>query len=355
MSNKKKSTLYDTNGYLNIEGIVKKGYPFNFIWGGRGTGKTYGGLKYVVEHNKTFMYSRTKQTQLNKIRNPELSPFKALNQELDWNIQPFPINEVAGFYHTEYDEKHDRYIPTGLPVGYGSAISTFSNLRGFSAEDVSIWIWDEFIPQKGERMPKGVSEAFLHGYETMNRNRELKGLPPIQVLCFSNADNANCELFAYLGLIRKVAEMNKKHQETAFLKDRGIALYNLCNSPISKAKEQTALYKMIGMNSSFTRMSPGNEFQDVDYTDVKFQNLDEYNPLVYIGELAIYEHKSKDLLYVTKVKKGQPIDDYGGITDLSLTRFCRYYNWVWNHNVIDQCIIFEDIESKFLLDTYFHM
>lgn len=354
MSSKKKSELYTPQGYLNIKRIVDNGYPFNFIWGGRGTGKTYGGLKYALEEHKTIMYSRTKQTQLDKIKNKELSPFKPINDDLGYNIQPYAINNIAGFYHTEEDED-GKATPVGKPIGYGSAITTLSNLRGFSAEDVSLWIWDEFIPQKGERVPRGIAESFLHGYETMNRNRELKGLPPLQVLCFSNSDNVGCELFASLGLIRKVADMSRKRQETAFLKSRGIALYNLCNSPISQAKKETALYKMVGEHSGFSQMALGNEFYDTDYSDVRTQNLSEYLPLVFFEEIAIYEHKSSDMLYVCKHKQGTPIRTFTGINEKNIKAFKRYYAWIWNINYLEDKIYFEDIESKFLLDSYFHM
>lgn len=353
MRNNSKS-LFSPQGYVNIKRIVDKDYPFNFIWGGRGTGKTYGGLKYVVENNKTFMYSRTKQTQLDKIKNIELSPFKPLNADLNWNIQPFPVDDIAGFYRTEFNEK-DRLVPVGNPVGYASAITTLANLRGFSAEDVSIWIWDEFIPQKGDKVPKGIATSFLHGYETMNRNRELKGLPPLQVLCFSNSDNVGCELFAQLGLIRKVAEMSRKRQETAYIKERGIALYNLCNSPISRAKEETALYKMVGKDSGFSQMALGNEFYDVDYSDVRAQNLKEYVPLVFFEEIAIYEHKTQDMLYVTKHKQGTPYRVFTGVNEKNIKAFRRFYSWIWNINYLEDRILFEDIESKFLLDSYFHM
>ena len=51
----KKPELYDSNGYVNIKGILETGCPFIFIWGGRGTGKTYGILKHAVENNKKFI------------------------------------------------------------------------------------------------------------------------------------------------------------------------------------------------------------------------------------------------------------------------------------------------------------
>lgn len=345
--------LYNENGYLNFEGIVNQNYPFNFIWGGRGTGKTYSSLKYCVENKKTYMYSRTKQTQLDIVKNAELSPMKALNEGEKWNIQPFPISKIAGFYKCNVVD--GKNVPEGLPLGYASAISTISNLRGFSAEDVAIWIYDEFIPQKGDRVPRGIATSFLHGYETMNRNRELQGKPPIQVFCLSNSDSIGCELFAELGLIRQVAKMSREHKETWYDKKRGIALFNLCNSPISQKKADTALYKLAGKESSFAHMSLDNDFTDTDYSDIRSQPLAEYNPLLFIGEIAIYQHKSQERLYVTKHRRGVPIDSYDTVTDKAIMLLKRKYSWIWNIYYLNDLIFFEDIESKYLLDTYFHM
>ena len=41
--------VYDSNGYVNIPEILKHEAVFIFIYGGRGTGKTYGALKEMKE------------------------------------------------------------------------------------------------------------------------------------------------------------------------------------------------------------------------------------------------------------------------------------------------------------------
>ena len=48
-------SIYLDNGYLNIEQILSYGLPFNFVVGGRGTGKTYGALKTAYEINIRFI------------------------------------------------------------------------------------------------------------------------------------------------------------------------------------------------------------------------------------------------------------------------------------------------------------
>lgn len=85
------SKLYLHSGYLNWDAVLKYNVPFNFIVGGRGTGKTYGILKYMSDRKKRFIYMRRTQKQLDIISKPEFSPFKAINADTSSNISPFPI------------------------------------------------------------------------------------------------------------------------------------------------------------------------------------------------------------------------------------------------------------------------
>ena len=55
--------LYLKNGYLNVPYILHYNVPFIFVVGGRGTGKTYGALKYVLESGTPFIYMRRTQSQ----------------------------------------------------------------------------------------------------------------------------------------------------------------------------------------------------------------------------------------------------------------------------------------------------
>ena len=66
------------------------------------------------------------------------------------------------------------------------ALSTFGNLRGVDFSDVDMIFFDEFVPQKNARPIKAEAEAFFNLYETVNRNRELDGRPPVRVLMLSN-------------------------------------------------------------------------------------------------------------------------------------------------------------------------
>lgn len=348
-----KLNLYDVNGYVNIKGILKTGYPFIFMWGGRGTGKTYGILKHAVESGEKFIYMRTRQNQADMIRTPEFNPFKQYNEDSGRRITPYPINKLySAFYDTTFDEKEKKWKMDGEPLGYTASLATISNLRGFGAADVKLLFYDEFIPEKTETPLRNALSALLNGYETINRNRELTGEEPLQMICASNSENANCDIFAKLGLIKKVTDMHKTGQEYSMLQDRGILLINLVNSPISKEKSQTAVYRMVGTDSDFYKMSIQNDFYAEDYSDIKSMPISEYNPVVQVGEITVYEHKHRNDLYITQHNQGSPLDTYTTSTR-DLSAFRRKYIWVWSE-YLNGNVKFSDVESKYLLDNYFH-
>ena len=50
--------IYLSSGYFNVEYALRFPVPFIFVVGGRGTGKTYGALRYVLENDIKFIYMR---------------------------------------------------------------------------------------------------------------------------------------------------------------------------------------------------------------------------------------------------------------------------------------------------------
>ena len=82
-----KMGIYLQNGYLNIKQILSYGLPFNFVVGGRGTGKTYGTLKTAYEEHMRFILMRRTQAQCDLINKPEFNPFKALNNDTGSNAR----------------------------------------------------------------------------------------------------------------------------------------------------------------------------------------------------------------------------------------------------------------------------
>ena len=296
--------IYLKNGYLNISYILRFKVPFIFCVGGRGTGKTYGALKYVLENDIKFLYMRRTQSQADLINRPEFTPFKAVSRDTGELITCAPISKYnSAFYRAKYED--DKIIPDGLPIGYTLALSTVSNLRGFDMSDCELLIYDEFIPEKHERPLKNEAQALFNAYETINRNRELVGEKPLKVLCLANANTITNPIFEALNIIDKVYAMEKSGQVLSVNESRGFAVVLLSESPISKLKQDTALYRLTS-GSEFESMAIGNSY-NVDFNRARV-NIVEYAPIFTVNGITIYQHKNKMELYATRHKSGGAVD-----------------------------------------------
>lgn len=293
--------LYLDSGYLNIPYILHFPVPFIFCVGGRGTGKTYGALKYVLESGEKFIYMRRTQSQADLINKPEFTPFKSVARDMNIEIISIPITKYnAAFFKGQRDD--DKIIPLGLPLGYTMALSTVSNLRGFDASDCTILIYDEFIPEKHERPLKNEAAALFNAYETINRNRELTGNAPLKMLCLANANDITNPIFTELNIVDKVFSMEKKKQTVSINEQRGYAVILLSDSPISEKKRETALYRLTS-GSDFENMAVENSY-NMDFEKNHNINLIEYVPRFIIDDITVYKHKSNGKVYCTGHKSG---------------------------------------------------
>lgn len=334
-------SLFLDNGFVNMPRLFASRLPFIFVVGGRGTGKTYGALEYVRKQaldGKKFIYMRRTQDQVDKISQDDFSPFKSID-ELTGTITT--VQKMAGKTFSFID------APSDKTLGYCFALSTFAKMRGFDASDVSTLVFDEFIPEKHERPIKNEAEAFFNAVETINRNRELTGREPLQCVLLSNANNMGNPLFLELGLVSRATKMLSKGVDTYRDEKRGLMLVIIQNSPISEAKKQTALYKLTA-GSSFQKMAIDNDF-DEQCSNLRHAPLKELRPLVGVGEITIYTHKSENWLYVSTHRTGSPPTFSSSAADLN--RFRLQYMWVWEAYMMRR-VYFEEYLCELLLSKY---
>lgn len=303
--------LYLENGYCNIPAIIRRGMPFTFIIGGRGTGKTYGALQYVIANHVRFALMRRTQAQLDTIARPETNPFKTVirDMDVDWVCEPESIGKsIYGYFRKKVNE--DGSATAEELLGYGVALSTVANLRGFDLSDTDLIIYDEFIPETHERKMAAESDAFFNAYETINRNRELQGKKPTQVIALANANDFACPLLIGLNLVSTIERMIKTGKTEYVSPQKGVAIILLTDSPVSSAKASTALYKLTS-GTAFAEMAINNAFDGSNDPDVYSVNLQEYNPVVSVGELCAYRHKSAPLYYISTHVSGS-VGHYSG-------------------------------------------
>lgn len=307
--------IYLENGYLDVETIRSCNTPFIFITSARGLGKTYGFIKSVIDRKERFIFMRRTQTQIDTIKNPAISPFKKVCQDLGIEYDVEPLAKGV-----------DSVIIGGEHQGYMMALSTMANVRGFDDPQVTVLIYDEFIPEPHERLIKEECTVFLNAYETLNRNRELSGEKPIQLLAASNSNSIINPIYTGLKLVERVDKMIKSDREVYIDRGRGLMLVYPMHSPISKQKAGTALYKLSG-EGKFSSMALNNDFNISTMGTVRPMNLKELIPLVTVGELTFYVHKSDAIYYCTTHRSGGP-PTYK-VTDEGLSLFRAKYDKLW--------------------------
>lgn len=341
--------LYLENGYVNIPEILKTRLPFIFITGGRATGKTYTTLDTVYREKIMFMFMRRLQSQVDIINKPQFSPFKPHNRNNGWKVTTAPISKYNGAFYNGVEED-DKIVPAGAPIGYTCALSTVANLRGFDASDVDALIYDEFIPERHERPLKNEGQALLNAYETINRNRELTGRKPLQLIALANANDLANPIFLELGLVSKAEKMRREGKTVSIDESRGVGMFMLDDSPISRQKSGTALYKLT-QNGDFSKMSLENDFVRNDSGRIISRKLSAYKPLVAVGEITIYQHRADHRFYVSSHFSGNPPRFGSGGVDRE--RFAKSFGWLWLENLCGT-VEFESQLCEILLTKYLH-
>lgn len=333
-----KLEIYEPSGYLNIPGIMALRIPFTFIVGGRATGKTYGALQYVLKSGRKFMLMRRTQSQTDLINKPEMSPFKPVCEDTGMEVDCSPM--------TKYNAK---FTIDDETIGYTCALSTISNMRGFDASDVDLLIYDEFIPERHERALKNEGAAFLNAYETINRNRELKGQRPLQALCLANAFDIANPIFMELGLVGIAEKMQQTGRETYINREKGIMIVMPKSKKIANKKSETALYKLTE-GSNYADMALSNKFSYNPIDNIKTQPLSEYRPVVAVGEITIYKHKSGRKYYVSEHKTGNP-ESYN-TDEVDIKRFINAHGRRLYRAHMNGRVLFENMTCKSLFELY---
>lgn len=338
-------SIYLPNGYLDFKPIYDSSIPYWFINGARGIiGKTYGSLKYARDHQIKIMYMRRTQAQADISSNPVFSPYKSINRDDGCNVQMKPVSK--------YNSQIVEMDPDGnitAELGYTCALSTVSNIRSFDASDIDVVIYDEFIPEAHERPLKNEAAALFNALETIGRNREIYGKPPLKLIALSNSNDVACPIYRELGLVGVARRMQQNQTDLYQNPKRGIALLIPHNSPLHDQKAATALYRMT-TGSAFADMALENEWLNNEFGQVASRPLAEYKPVVRVGKLTVCKHKSKQgAYYVTEhamTCKATYTDDR-----IELARFRALYPWLYTA-YINRSIVFESEQCEILYREY---
>ena len=332
--------IYTKAGWVNWEYIINQNASFTMIVGPRGTGKTYGLFKWLLQHNQKFIYLRRLKSQLDQCGKTEGNPFKKLNTDLNMNVVPYSAGGVISFRHND---------KAGDVAAVGVALSVVANIRGIDFSDIDYIVFDEFIASDGERPIKNEFAAFLNFYETVNRNRELEGKRPVQCFMLGNANRLSNPYFSAWHLMKTALRMIKGNQMVCRSADKTMLLVLLLQSPISEQKADTVLYQ--NATSDFINMALDNAFR-TDETKIKSEPLSEYVHIVSVGDIGIYKHKSERKYYVSNTVNNNVYYDSFGI---GLKMFQQDFYLLRVYYLINKNIWFETYECEILFRELFDL
>ena len=339
--------LYTSAGWVNMGAVLDMDSPFVFGWGARGIGKTYGALLELYRRGVKFALMRNTQSESDYLLSEAGNPFGQINHDTGVHVGAKRINKYMGAFYNCVDTG-EAFEPAGDVLGYILSLSTIGHVRGAGRFDIDVLFFDEFIPEEHLRNMRGMGEAFLNAIETLGRNRELLGKPPLKVVCMANSNRIDNDIFLELGLVSQAYKMQAGGVERWTDSSRGLTLINFNESPIAQKKKDTALYRLSGSQGRFYEMAIDNSF-GYDDARVKSKNLRNYDRLFNIGELDIYQAKDGHGYYVRPAKvvgRDYASTEYG----LKSAR----YHYAWLHGAwLDGRVTFENVLSSILFEKYF--
>lgn len=328
--------------YFSLRPVKKIGRSFNFIFGGRGTGKTFNSLYEEYEDDNTFALWRRTQTEVDLLGSGtvdvSMNPFESINIVKGTQLFMKRVNKYVWGVYDNFDEPRH--------VGFVMGLSTIGNIRGFSGDVIQDVIYDEFIPQKNARSMSDESGMFFNAYETVNRNRELDGRAPLRVFLLTNSNTLSHPLLYDLGLIPKIEKMKRKGITFMDLPQRDCTLTMIDNAEFKEKKAKTALYRLT-KGTSYYDMAIENDFAYDDLSAIKSMPLVEFVPVCCIQGVTIYKHKSGAFYYVSPhYQKCEVYSD----SESDISRFRTNYARVLYVEYENNNVFFENyvVKRKFL-------
>ena len=328
-------------------------YCIQFFIGGRGDGKTYGGLDGArlnfIETGNKFIFSRLTIKEQKQITSKSASakgnPFKKINKKEGCNIAILGSGDdvVSSIVDFEVDDK-GKLKATGRQYGYAMSLVDVCEVRGQDYDDVTDWLIDEFIPEKHKRIPKGLGDALLQGFETINRDREDEGRPPLRVWLMANANDIYNPIFKELGLVSLCEKMKREGKKDLYIKDRRMAIHLLEDSEELKEARSKRAITAIAKGTAFADMAFNNDFAYNDFSSVAYRKVTGYKPIVTLDNMTIYVQKGSSRLYISYTPAKCPKLD--GSRENELLLFKKKYSQRLYNCFVNDRITFESYEIK---------
>lgn len=342
--------------YVEVEPIImdylnRRNIHVFYFCGGRGIGKTYGGLDMLYGigtgriqldpsgYANKFLYLRRSEVEAKSIANPSMNPFKKYNKQEGHDIIG-EFNDAIGIGNFYEDRAGET-----IHLGYAAAVSTFSNLRGVDFSDVIFILYDECVPESKRKRNNISDEGFLllNLIETINRNRALEGEPEIVLCMLSNPIDLGSILLSQLGFTEILNNMIFANQQRYTDVSRSLHIERYEDHEVSLEKaEKSMLYKFSkGLN--FNEQTISGKFTQNDLSCIrKDMPMTEFKPLFTLENLCVYKHKSNDIWYISR--RMQKCKHNFKVYQQEALR--ETYYWGYKTRVINECVFYDNYQTR---------
>ncbi len=356
MRGKNKPPKYLDAGYINIDYVENMPASMYLMIAGRGIGKTFGIIQWCIEHGKKLLFLRRTRAQLDLAVSVDFGIHLPLNRTFGYNLGFVPVPRSGGnfYYLGEVEEVEGKTGKKTLKlvgdyVGIAGSLTAVENARGIDLTDFDRVCLDEFIRSPGELPKKGEFETWLNLVATVSRLREQQGRPLPKYYMTANSFMFNNPYFRGFGYMDKIVNMKREGKDEWIDHKHLRAILMFEDSPVLDSMKTTQLAKML-QGTVMQGVIFENDFKLSDMRNIKSRPLIEYVPIVSIGEITVYHHKSRtELYYVSLHKQGQPktipADDTG------LKQFQGFYQYFW-YAFLQNRIEFETVSCRYILLSY---
>lgn len=338
--------------YTRTFGYFKAKYAFNFFIGGRGTGKTYSTLNDMLDYADCPLFLRRTHAEMVTIMDTKNSPavgrvFKMLSDPYKRELCMFGKPSTYGVICTRmYDEVEEKWkYNNSHPLGYASTLMTMQK-RGIEMAEVDFIFLDEFIRKKNERRTfKNEYDALMDTYDTVNRNREFDGYPPVYLFACSNSNSIYNDIFKGFGVVNSLENLLRRNSKEFHYYDssKSLAIHLLPDTDEFLKKRSESVVAKATQDTEYGKMSVGNEFSYDDFTNVGRRSIQGCYPVCSHEDMYVYASKGQNLYYLSyshaycKHFKNNSIDN---------SRFYSYIGHTLANNYGKGRVYFESYELK---------
>lgn len=273
------------------------------VWSKRGPGKTYSALWLAYYSNIKFIYIKRTDDDVDMILKDikalefDPSPYKALKRDKNIRIVPVSLDKGFGAYY-EADEE-------GKPVRLLCYVISFNRVKsykGYDFSDCEFVVFDEFIPQIGERIRRAEGEQLLDLYRTVERDRLKRGRNPLKLILFANAEQITTPVTNELEIVDDMMDLYASGQTHLYIEDRGILLHHITNDEVKvEESEKQGIYQGMKGTAWFDKSYNG-AFIHNDFTNVVKRSIKRSTPLLELiyrrHSYFIYYNEDKDRYYM---------------------------------------------------------